>query len=1012
MSEVQTVSAVIHEMSHAKLHDKAALAENGEAKDRRTEEVEAESCAYSTLAYYGIDTGANSIPYVAEWSKSKELKELGASLDTIRKATAEMIDAIDEKYRELAKERGIDLSLVTDELGAEANYNMLDGVINNAPPKAEGEPVQTEFPKTEAAQREPAQAEQTQAEPETPDYSAILAGYARNAETRSPRQAGETILMTLLFEDGNLNRENKRSRVKVEPPIGKYEIFSRDEGTSPYQTNYLYTMTACGKLAGLGETERLKDLTEERLDRHILMLADAFEKQLADPAAWADFTAAGFLNRVDEAEAHNVPVRALREAERQAEREMRIEREKRLAAEKRGIFDARVDEIAKALESGGNISVAYDAGAYEGKNPVLELFRLYNVALPLRTQGWVNNRLAEFKGESYSFYTRNGGKASSAFMDGLRRLIRAVKLTPIDRKRKQISNYQTPQRRSDKVKMSIEQENYVKFAEMFPDFASRKYSYMKLESPGFEPLSLEWIFGDRISIMQTYVQEGDLMYDPMIEYTVSEGNKSMTAVAYQNSGMGLYQYHDDDGVGRSVDGNGNSREYRNLSGKLNEFTKQWLDTLERQEHIPVRATLWNEGRIDDVDITVTFDNDGNAVIEQAEDVSDPAATNNAPDERDTPPDDISAYLPKKDENATEPTPTIMMGFGGIPIQVYDSSTGYPAPTPPPKAKAEKPVQTEKQPTLDLSLPDPTVTAAAIAEYGYAGDGMLPMTAARAAELYDAGLCVYLLYPDNTEAMAFDRDEIRLFDGFCGIETDDWHNSAVYKAQMAIAADAPNLGDNARASESDAREADLLYGDNPYYRENKFGIYQIKGGIDEAHNFRFASMKELEALGLTPNRDHYELVYTAPLPDRIEFLSDKIHALNRLYEQFNVDRPADYAGRSLSVGDVVVLRCNGDITAHFVDSTGFVEFSSFTGDEHSADGFSQVGKSPAVAELEADVKAGKSVSVMDLAKAVKNGPRKPVGKGKPSILDDLDEAARMAASGGNRYSRKKTERGHE
>jgi hypothetical protein len=230
--------------------------------------------------------------------------------------------------------------------------------------------------------------------------------------------------------------------------------------------------------------------------------------------------------------------------------------------------------------------------------------------------------------------------------------------------------------------------------------------------------------------------------------------------------------------------------------------------------------------------------------------------------------------------------------------------------------------------------------------------------------------------------------------------------------MEIAENSSANRDNGAKSRESSLEADLLYGDNPYHRENKFGIYQIRDDIDEAHNFRSASMKELEALGLTPNRDNYELVYTASLPDRIEYLSDKNAALNRLYEQFNVDHPADYTGRSMSVGDVVMLRCNGDITAHFVDSAGFVELSSFTGDEHTNATISQVGKSSTVAELEADVKAGKSISLTDLAKAAKNEPQKPATKSKPSILDDLEEATKRAAVGGKQENHKKSERGYE
>ena len=103
---------------------------------------------------------------------------------------------------------------------------------------------------------------------------------------------------------------------------------------------------------------------------------------------------------------------------------------------------------------------------------------------------------------------------------------------------------------------------------------------------------------------------------------------------------------------------------------------------------------------------------------------------------------------------------------------------------------------------------------------------------------------------------------------------------------------------------------------------------------------------------------------------------------------------------MSVGDVVVLRCNGDITAHFVDSVGFAELSSFTGDEHRGDGFSQVGKS---AEAE---KTKEGLRLVDKT------PQKPLSKGKPSILADLEEAQKLAGSGGKQDNHKKSERGYE
>ena len=79
-------------------------------KDRRTEEVEAESISYAVCQYFGIQTGENSFGYIASWSKGKELKELRASLETINKTSCELINNIERHYKEICKERGIDLS--------------------------------------------------------------------------------------------------------------------------------------------------------------------------------------------------------------------------------------------------------------------------------------------------------------------------------------------------------------------------------------------------------------------------------------------------------------------------------------------------------------------------------------------------------------------------------------------------------------------------------------------------------------------------------------------------------------------------------------------------------------------------------------------------------------------------------------------------------------------------------------------------------------------------------------
>ena len=166
MSEVQTVSATVHEIAHSKLHDpkkyemlpswKVVLeseggtkhdfkldfatekeaeqfasdmdwryvdenqfewrlaveedptAEKQAIKNRHTEEVEAESISYAVCKYFGIETGENSFGYIASWSRGKELKELRASLETINKTSGTLISDIERQYKEICKERGID----------------------------------------------------------------------------------------------------------------------------------------------------------------------------------------------------------------------------------------------------------------------------------------------------------------------------------------------------------------------------------------------------------------------------------------------------------------------------------------------------------------------------------------------------------------------------------------------------------------------------------------------------------------------------------------------------------------------------------------------------------------------------------------------------------------------------------------------------------------------------------------------------------------------------------------
>ena len=102
-------------------------------------------------------------------------------------------------------------------------------------------------------------------------------------------------------------------------------------------------------------------------------------------------------------------------------------------------------------------------------------------------------------------------------------------------------------------------------------------------------------------------------------------------------------------------------------------------------------------------------------------------------------------------------------------------------------------------------------------------------------------------------------------------------------------------------------------------ESSFSIYQLKGG-NETLDYRFEPLDSIHRNGLSVKQENYELVYTAPLTEKDN--------LESIYTRFNVDRPADFTGHSLSVSDIVVLHQDGKDTAHYCDRAGFSEVPEF------------------------------------------------------------------------------------
>ena len=259
----------------------------------------------------------------------------------------------------------------------------------------------------------------------------------------------------------------------------------------------------------------------------------------------------------------------------------------------------------------------------------------------------------------------------------------------------------------------------------------------------------------------------------------------------------------------------------------------------------------------------------------------------------------------------------------------------------------------------VPMPDPTLTVDDMRSYGYLDSDMLPLSKDRAVELLEHDITVYMLYPDNAEEMVFEAEDIIKHDGMFGVTRPDWD---------AVKGHIP------------PRDVEQRFLNSP---TDSMAIYQLRR--DAPVELRFANLGSLAA---PPDPANYEAVYTREVyPD-----DDTGRILENFYYIFNDERPGDFVGHSLSVSDIVALKQDGKVSYHYCDSVGFQELPAFQKPENylkaaemsmeddygMIDGIINNGpKQPTVADLEAQVKAGMSISLMDLAEAAHREKKKSV-----------------------------------
>lgn len=299
--------------------------------------------------------------------------------------------------------------------------------------------------------------------------------------------------------------------------------------------------------------------------------------------------------------------------------------------------------------------------------------------------------------------------------------------------------------------------------------------------------------------------------------------------------------------------------------------------------------------------------------------------------------------------------------------------------PQPEIETETPnVEDELPPLPELEqgypMPDTGIGFSEMYQYGYTdGNAMLPLTKERAMELFMQDVPVFLLYADSTEAMALDAEDISSHTGVFGVEREEWD---AVRGVVTL---------------SEQADTEKLFLENP---QDAFLIYQIRRG-GELDAYRFMNYDYLQSKGVTPERGGYDAIYTGGFMDYGNVRTN----LDMIYQRFNVDHPADFKGHSLSVSDIVALKQNGVVSCHYVDSIGFRELPNFLKPENylknaemlleddygMIDGIINNGpKQPTVADLEAQVKAGFSISLTELAAASHREQK------KPSVLEKLRE----------------------
>ena len=282
---------------------------------------------------------------------------------------------------------------------------------------------------------------------------------------------------------------------------------------------------------------------------------------------------------------------------------------------------------------------------------------------------------------------------------------------------------------------------------------------------------------------------------------------------------------------------------------------------------------------------------------------------------------------------------------------------------------------------EYPMPDPVLTQDDLEKCGYLDSDLFPLSKERAYELMERDLTVYIVQEGETPEMAFDTIDLDAHDGIFAVSREEWEQSPQFHEKVLD-----------RQKHQQEREQAFLS-----HEGDCFAIYQVSR--EDPQNLRFMNLDWLQSHSLSVDRSNYDLIYTASLNGS----GSTMEQLERLYEQFNLQKPVDFHSPSMSVSDIVAIKQDGKVSCHYCDSFGFTDVPGFLSDNPMKnaemtveddygmiDGVINNGsREPTVAQLEQQARSGQPISLMDLAAATHREERDK----KKSVMEQLKSQPR-------------------